>query len=128
MSFLLVRVPMAFTLLSVVACTIEPPTPPPESRASALRTAVTTLPSYAVPDCAAADHCPDIQQDAAWCSDQANLFEVTMLGELVADIEVVDADLASSGLAPGAWHTIFPDPTGGCEPVIVNFQVSAEGV
>lgn len=81
------------------------------------------LPGYALPDCSAADHCPEIELDSVWCTSDPSLFEVTMFGDLVADIDMVEVAVAGSGLPTGQWHTIFPDPTGGCKPTVVTFDV-----
>ncbi len=84
---------------------IELSTPPPE------------------PDCGLIAQCGDLALDAAQCIDDAGVFEVDMFGDVVADIDTDDRQIAALGLPPGSYYGVFPGPVDPCEAVVASFSV-----
>ena len=78
-----------------------------------------------LPDCGLASMC-SVGLEPAKCVDAPALFIVDMFGDTVMDVGLDETHLHGLALEPGEWHTLFPDPLGGCELVVFDFVVESE--
>jgi len=70
--------------------------------------------------------CEPLGVDPATCVDAAGLVQPVLSGSVVVAATVVPEVVATLGLPDGAWHARYPDPTGGCDDLVVAFH-SADG-
>ncbi len=125
------RVPILIALLP--ACT-EPLNALPAVPSQAARVEVQAEPGLGVdvptpvPTCSPAPvECGQEALDPARCVTDPSPFVVTVIDGFIADVHVDQAILGELALAEGAWWAAFPDPMGGCEWRVVQFEIAGQG-
>jgi hypothetical protein len=106
---------LGWTLFSC-ASPEPPPDPAPIERVA--RLVDTTVPA---PDCSVLDRCPVEGVERALCVDDPTLLEVDTLEGAVVDVRLNRTTAALATLPTTTWFTVFPDPSGGCDSVLVTF-------